>query len=333
MQQFMQYVSKLPKPLSPLKLHKHLREYYKSKDEFARQVIISHNLRLCAKKAINFCYQKDIPDEVSDVYSECVIALTQSLEKYNPYNKENKSFAGFAYKYMGFAAYRYYIQQKNECNILSETSLQDKNGDESSEDLFRYLFDESESHIPEQIASKQFINDILSVVSPQNKQIVQMALGIYTTKKYSQAELAQIYNCSATNIYKIVSSESEKIKRYIAQNYALSYPNIAKQYQTEQSAHENLKSKLDRNQYIIFSYFGIKNHTPKSSSELAGEFNTTVNTIFKRIKTTLPQLSERDKQQLLAIANTLSIPKRKLLESVLDQKISNSNQTDDYQLE
>ena len=87
MENFVKYVSKLPKPLSYVKQRKLLTEYYKTKSESARQIIISHSLRLCAKKAMDFCYKKEILDDVSDVYSECVIALSQSLEKYNPYNK------------------------------------------------------------------------------------------------------------------------------------------------------------------------------------------------------------------------------------------------------
>ena len=333
MENFTKYVSKLPKPLSPVKQRKLLKEYYNTRDENVRQTILTHCLRLCAKKAINFCYQKDIPDDVSDVYSECVIALTQSLEKFNPYNKENKSFAGFAYKYMGYAAYRYYIRQEADYSELVDISLLDKMGNESNEDLFRFLFDESESHLPENIASQEFINDILSVVTPKNRQIMQMALGIYTTKKYTQAELAEIYHCSTTTIQNIINKESEQIKRHIAQNYALSFPTISKQYQNEQKALENLSSKLDRNKYTLYSYFGINGYTRKSAAELANEFNTKTNTIFNRIKATAPQLSKSDQQQLINIADTLSIPKRKLLKSILAQQLSDFEQSADNQLE
>ena len=74
---FKSYINSLPRPLSDKEQEYLLRDYYALRDEGARQLLISHNLRLCAYYANKYASS---PEEFEELMSVATIELINVID-------------------------------------------------------------------------------------------------------------------------------------------------------------------------------------------------------------------------------------------------------------
>ena len=73
-----------------------------------RSLVCSHNLRLCAYVAKEYCMKHNRLKDMEDINNECVIALQRAIDDYDL--DKNVSFDVFAHKYMSSHLLNLYLK-------------------------------------------------------------------------------------------------------------------------------------------------------------------------------------------------------------------------------
>jgi len=184
----------LPQPLDKKEQEFLFYEFSKTRDESIRQKLIERNLRLAAKFAYDYCSKNNILGSIEDINSECVIGLVRAVDEYDV--SKEIAFSTFAIKWINYAVLNSFL--KSECDALAVSQDLDfynrKEDKDEKEGFLEFFFDETESHIPEDVASDEFVKDVLKFIdnldNEKMKLAIKMYCGIDGYKNHNQNEMS-----------------------------------------------------------------------------------------------------------------------------------------------
>lgn len=283
MKEILKLVKSLKQPLDTEIQHKLTIKYFETRDEDIRMQLLEHNLRLCSTCAIEFCKKYSCPDFAGEAFSLCYCELSNSLEKYNPYNESSCKFGNYAYTNMKLILEKTYTRSNWKESFITDTSF--INEEDETDNVFIFLQDTINSNIPDQIANKEMVENIIKLINtfpPKKKKIIKLFLGIDYPRNYSQVEIHDKLNISRQYISFIVNECFDRIKEYIAKNYPDSYPSLAESLSKDSK--KKFSSKVERNNYIINSYYGSNNESAKRMKVIESESGLKERAIMKIIK-------------------------------------------------
>lgn len=300
---FENYCKSLPEPLSAseqkrlfLRLSElkkfdggnHSSEYYAIRDE-----IISHSLRLCLKKANDYCTSIGNFKSLEDVYGECVLALSVSVDQFNP--EFGTAFSTYAYTSMTNNLNRLYNTQS--VDALSYTAEKIENKDGEIIDVKDFVADPDESRIAEDFTQKEIIREVLGFIENSRmhtlKKQFKMYYGIGLPNRYTINEIATEFN-------KPINVVSLNIARFKAQleNFIASKFGNCLDVNFEQMGHLSKKQIYARNNYIFNSYLGINNCVKKSIGALSKEFEMPESDIRRIISDIKHNLTSAERKKI-----------------------------------
>ena len=289
MDNFENFLNSLPSTLSEDKQKDLLIDYFETRNGDTQLTLLNHNLRLCATVAKKLYYKFNQKVELEDLFSLCYEELYNSLERYNPYNEDKTSFSTFAYTNMSLRPIRPLEKKLSNDLRYVDSIVQGEEDDEK--DLLLTHPDESEGHIAEDIATQEFINDIIKYLdSIKNGDLLKLYLGLDCSHKHTQAEIAAIKGISTQAISQKISDALKRLQNYIKRDYSFLLPNPTLEFDKPK---QNINNKdnssiqtnsIDKYAYLYFSYYGLNNYTRKSKVELSHDTNLSVNTITNYIQ-------------------------------------------------
>ncbi|MBQ7602853.1 MAG: RNA polymerase sporulation sigma factor SigK [Clostridia bacterium] len=205
--------SSFPNTLTPQQERDYFAKY-KSGDQYAKTVLISHNLRLVAhivKKYSNS--QKD----ADDLISVGAIGLIKAIETYSL--DKGTQLSTYAARCIENEILMLFRTTKKQKNILS---LDEKLGTEKdgNEVVLGDVLSENVDLIDEidtNIITEDILKLIKDVLTPREYQILVLRYGIGGRVAYTQREVAQKLGISRSYISRIEKKAIQKIRKKVAQ--------------------------------------------------------------------------------------------------------------------
>lgn len=205
---FLGSTDKLPPPLSKEDELKYLIKF-QSGDEYAKDILIEHNLRLVvfiAKKYESTGY------DIEDLVSIGSIGLIKGINTYKI--DKNIKLATYASRCIANEILMYVRKNKN------------RKGEVSFEDALNYDAEGNELHledilgtddniVPDEIINmfdKVKLKDEILKLNQRDKQIMIMRYGLFNTKEYTQKEVAELLGISQSYISRIEKKVISKLK-------------------------------------------------------------------------------------------------------------------------
>lgn len=301
MDYFEQLIKSFPEALPEEEQKALLIEYYETGSEDARQKLLEHNLRLCLSTAEILHKKFNKKFSVDELFSMCYEELYKALDRYNPYNEAGATFRTFASECLKLKLLR--PLSNKVADELKHTESIYKNDEEDEErDLIVNYPDESESHIPEDISEKAFIQDITNYIDTlKNGDILKMRLGLGYSHEYTQAEISEQIHISKQAISQKINDGLKKVQNYIRIKYSLSLP----KYTLKPSEALKFNNDEERNRYLFESYYALNGKNEKSCQQLADEVYLNPSTVKYLVKTYKASLSS-DETDSLSYNQTIS---------------------------
>lgn len=270
-------IQNLPEPLhddEQLKLFKELNDL-KQKGENStkryfeiRDILISHNLRLCRQLAYRFCQLNNSLKDLEDTYSECIIGLSNAVDAFDL--SLNVSFSTFCFACMNNqlrAVYKAYSTDA-QSHIIDNIIINEEN---EAIDLFEIIEDLDEGNIAGNCGDADALQKILEYLDTINlknyKEIFKMYYGIDHPRRYSLLEIGKKYNVSTTTASVYIAKIKHILEKYIQTNFG----NCFGVYFSEFSQDGILSSRI-KDREIFNSYFGLKGYPVKTAKDLAFQF-------------------------------------------------------------
>lgn len=296
MDEFLKYFRSLPQALDQKEQEFLFYEYAKTKDPKIRERLITHNLRLCADYALKYCKRHNITWRIDEINSDCIIALVRAVDKYDI--SKGLAFSTFVWAGMSSILLNNYLKfDEDSLNHLNSDEILDKEYDEVNEGMFTFLYDQKESSFTEEVAGNEFVRDVLNYIdswdNEKHSQITKMYFGLDGYKKYNQVEISNILNTNQASVSRILPHCKNLIKKFIAEKYPLSYPDIWE----EISNQKEFNTIEERNNYIVKRYCGI-DCDRLNPSQIAGELNVSVAVIHSVIEHYKKLLSSEEKDKI-----------------------------------
>lgn len=266
----------------------HSSEYYAIRDE-----IISHSLRLCLKRANDYCTTLGSFKNLEDFYGECVLSLSFAVDQFNP--EYGTAFSTYAYTAMTNGLNRVY--NTHTADALSHTAekIEDKDGEIL--DIKDFVADPTESRIAEDFIQKEIIQEVINFIESSRKHTLKkqfkMYYGIGLPKRYTLNEIAQEFN-------KPINVVSMNIARFKTQleNFIFTRFGNCLDIKFENLGFITKKQIYARNNYIFNSYLGIEGCTKKSISTLSKEFEMPESDIQRIISDIKHNLTSAERKKL-----------------------------------
>jgi len=213
---FDNYIRSLPMPLSREEQDVLLRQYFVTKDENIRELLITHNLRLVASIVCDFVGEGDL----DDLMQVGTIELMSCLDRYDVTK-------GFEFSTYAYACIRGKLNKeitplqrssdaihRTQPNIVGRYS---KSDDEV--DIFDIIPDDS--NFVGEIGQFSEIEDLLSILNDREKYIIERSFGLCNKPKLTLRQMELQLGISRTHINNLQKVAIEKLKRYYSdkENY------------------------------------------------------------------------------------------------------------------
>lgn len=189
-------------------------KYYhlmKSGDQNARDIIISHNLRLviyCVSDYFSlYGFQKE------DLVSVGCIGLINAVDTYDI--TKNYAFSTYAFNLIRHSIF---IYLRNESvRIRRNISLYEPLYDEDFKPqtiLDRIANDDMPlSDLVEDNALKEEVNSFINLIKEPNQEIIKLYFGYYDNVTYNQKEIGDMLGMSRANVSRIIIQELTKLQK------------------------------------------------------------------------------------------------------------------------
>jgi len=208
-------VSHFPKPLSQEEEKEQIKKY-KEGDQEAKQILISHNLRLVAhivKKYSNSTKDAD------DLISVGAIGLIKAINSYSSdKGTQLSTYAARCIENEILMLFR--IQKKHQGTLSLEETL--GSDSDNNEVILSDIVADLEPDIMEQVESniltEKLINIIKDSLSSREYKILVMRYGIGGTVAYTQREVAKKMGISRSYISRLEKKALETIRKKVIEN-------------------------------------------------------------------------------------------------------------------
>ena len=201
--------SSFPKPLSPEKEQRCLL-LMKQGDKEAKDLLITHNMRLVAHVAKKYSGAA----ETDDLISVGSIGLIKAVNTYD--NSKGTQLATFAARCIEneiLMLLRANKKFKNDIS-LSDTVGADKDGNELTlMDLLCEKEDSVFSEVDKSIEREKFLKFLKSVLNQREYMVMVMRYGLKGNRSYAQREVAKFLKISRSYISRIEKRAIEKLRK------------------------------------------------------------------------------------------------------------------------
>lgn len=206
--------SNFPKPLTPSQEKEYFEKFWAG-DKKAKEILISHNLRLVAHivKKYSSCGEAD------DLISVGSIGLIKAINTFQ-YGR-NTQFSTYSAKCIENEILMLLRVNKKHTAVLSlsETLGKDKDGNEIS--IGDIVSNEEENviqNVENSILTEKLLNIIKEVLSDREYKIICMRFGLNGTPAYTQREIASKLKISRSYISRLEKKALEIMKEYVDKN-------------------------------------------------------------------------------------------------------------------
>ena len=206
--------SNFPKPLSQEEEQKYFSQFWQG-DKKAKEILISHNLRLVAHIVKKYTSS----GEADDLISVGSIGLIKAINTFK-YGK-NTQFSTYAARCIENEILMLLRVNKKHQQVVSlnESLGKDKDGNEIC--VVDVLPDNEENvleTVENNILSEKLLSIIKKVLSEREYKIVCMRYGIGSTPAYTQREIAKKLNISRSYISRLEKKAIDIMKDYVKKN-------------------------------------------------------------------------------------------------------------------
>lgn len=199
--------SNLPSPLTKDQIYEYFNKYQLG-DESAKNIIISHNIRLViyiAKRFINTSY------DMEELVSIGLIGLLKSVDTFDL--SKNIEFATYASRCINNEILMFLKKNKRH---LSNKSLEDPvitDYDGNALKIEDILNDDNSDFVSdyENTETYEIIRKIVEELPDGEKEIIMLRFGFYDDKIYTQKQIAEKLNISQSYISRLISKIVKKI--------------------------------------------------------------------------------------------------------------------------
>jgi RNA polymerase sporulation-specific sigma factor len=205
----------LPRALTDKEQENLLREYYATRDEGARQLLISHNLRLCAYYANK--YAKSI-EQYEDLMSVATIELINVIDKKFDITRGNKFSTYATISIIGAITNETHRDIRTK-EPLEKHHLSYFNGEIPGVDLEseKFSYDPCDNII-ENIAFKDKIRYFMLSLNERERIIARYYHSLLGDKKIPTKVLAKKLGVSTSYVNLIAKQLKEKLRDYLGNN-------------------------------------------------------------------------------------------------------------------
>ena len=204
-------VSNFPKPLSVEKEQEYFEKFWAG-DKKAKEILISHNLRLVA----HIVKKYNASGEADDLISVGSIGLIKAINTFK-YGK-NTQFSTYAARCIENEILMLLRVNKKHLQVLSlnESLGKDKEGNDICiQDVVPDENDDVEKSVENNILTQKLLNIIKNVLSTREYEIICMRYGIGSTPSYTQREIAKKLGISRSYISRLEKKAIEIMKDYV----------------------------------------------------------------------------------------------------------------------
>ena len=204
-------VSNFPKPLSVEKEQEYFEKFWAG-DTKAKEILISHNLRLVA----HIVKKYNASGEADDLISVGSIGLIKAINTFK-YGK-NTQFSTYAARCIENEILMLLRVNKKHLQVLSlnESLGKDKEGNDICiQDVVPDENDNVETTVENNILTQKLLNIIKNVLSKREYEIICMRYGIGSTPSYTQREIAKKLGISRSYISRLEKKAIEIMKDYV----------------------------------------------------------------------------------------------------------------------
>lgn len=207
------------KPLTPEEEYNYLTKFKIEKDESAKEVLIERNMRLVAHIAKKYNNSNEDQD---DLISIGTIGLIKAIETYNV--EKGTRLATYASKCIeNEILMNIRTNKKNKVQVsLQDPIGTDKEGNEIS--LIDVLGTDID-HILDQVELKVQISKLYekleNILTPREKEIVQLRYGLTTLGYKTQREIAQKLQISRSYVSRIEKRALKKLRKELKSEKSL----------------------------------------------------------------------------------------------------------------
>jgi len=207
-------VSNFPKPLSPEKEKEYFEKFWAG-DNKAKEILISHNLRLVA----HIVKKYNTSGEADDLISVGSIGLIKAINTFQ-YGK-NTQFSTYAARCIENEILMLLRVSKKHTSVMSlnESLGKDKDGNEICVmDVLPNEEGDVIESVENNILTEKLLNVIKSVLSDREYQIISMRYGLNSTPAYTQREIAKKLGISRSYISRLEKKAIDIMKEYVNKN-------------------------------------------------------------------------------------------------------------------
>jgi len=199
----------ITKPLKEEEILKYFK-LYQNGDMNAREILINHNMRLVIsqiKKRFNYLYY-----EKEDLMSIGMLGLIKSIDSYD-LNKGVK-FSTYGVACINYEILTYLRKTKKYKKVYSL----DMNYYEEELEMFTLesILKDYNSDVEVNYEDKESCLEIvrcIELLKEKEREIIKLYFGFESDKKYTQVELAKMFNVSQACISRTITRSLDKIKK------------------------------------------------------------------------------------------------------------------------
>lgn len=207
-------VSCFPKPLSVEKEKEYFEKFWKG-DEKAKELLISHNLRLVA----HIVKKYNTAGEADDLISVGSIGLIKAINSFQ-YGK-NTQFSTYAARCIENEILMLIRVGKKHQNVLSlgESLGRDKDGNEIClMDIVPNVEHDVIEEVENNILTEKLLKLIKEVLTDREYEIISLRYGVGGKPAYTQREVAEKLGISRSYISRLEKKSLDLIKNYVKEN-------------------------------------------------------------------------------------------------------------------
>lgn len=295
--EFNDFLNKLPKPLEKEEQNKlffqldEARKLGKVEDYISiREKLINHNLRFCFYIVCkNFKCVNHYNYNFEDLMSDAIVGLANAIDNFDL--SKGFEFSTFAYKFISMGLVTVLDKRRLEpiTNATDVNVFKNVSKDNTNEgSVWDVIVDESESNIAGDFADKEFVRDVLRFINrfpERERKIFKMYTELGVKRKYTQEEIAEVFNSSQPSISRIIRQLQEECKKYVNENYGI-------------RTTVNKKDNKARDDMVLNLYFGLNGEKILSRSEIIKITNISPATLVNITKQYINNQDKRTKDFL-----------------------------------
>lgn len=275
---------KLPGPLNQKELYSYF-EKMRSGDTKAREIIITHNIKLVIHRVKNRFYNTSY--EEKELVSTGLVGLIKSVDSFSI--SRNLQFSTYSTKCIDNEILSFLKKEKKHINTDSLNSLSSTDKDENELSIADTLSDEDSDFISDYISKETsiIIKQIIEELPERDKGIITLYFGFNNALPLTQKEIANELNITQSCVSKAIPKILPYIKKQLKKRGIIesSGDEIITKYNPKEKSvkiKENEKIKLEQQNKVDSNNFNGKEIYAKILELLRTP-------IFKQLMPALPQ--------------------------------------------